>query len=78
MDFKKTTDLLFANISHDDFARAAHTSVATLRQARLDKTAKAHRSPPPDWEKVALRLAEAQARHFERLAENLRKAMKSN
>ena len=72
MNFKKTTDELFATVSHDDLAEAAGVSVATIRQARLDGGAKAHRSPPAGWEKAVLKLAEARTRHFERLAERLR------
>lgn len=72
MNFKKTTDDLFASVSHDDLAEAVGVSVATIRQARLDEEAKAHRSPPAGWQKGALKLAEARAKHFERLAERLR------
>ena len=72
MNFKKTTDDLFKSVSHDDLAEAIGVSVASIRQARLDGEAKAHRSPPPGWERAALKLAEASARHFERLAERLR------
>ena len=71
MDFKKVTDDLFARIDHSDLAEAMGISVPTIRQARLGPDAKAHRSPPPGWEKAALKLAEAQARHFERLARRL-------
>ena len=74
MNFKKITDDLFATVSHYDLAEAVGVSVATIRQARLDDDAKAHRSPPPGWEKAALKLAEARARHFERLVERLRAA----
>jgi hypothetical protein len=72
MIFKEITDDLFAEITHDDFAKALGVSVATIRQARLDDKSKAHRAPPPGWEKAALRLAEKQAKHFQRLAEWLR------
>lgn len=73
MNFKKITDDLFAAISHDQLADAAGVSVATIRQARLGREAKARRSPPLGWEKAVLKLAEARARHFERLAERLRR-----
>ena len=72
MNFKKATDELFATISHDDLARALGVSVATIRQARLAQEAKASRSPPPGWEKAALKLAEARAKHYERLVGRLR------
>jgi len=77
MDFKKITYDLWAAVSHDDLGETIGVSVATIRQARLDDEAKAHRSPPPGWEKGALKLAEAQARHFERLAERLRAAIRT-
>jgi hypothetical protein len=73
MDFKKATDALFETVSHDDLALVLKSSVAAIRQARLDPTAKAHRSAPKDWEPAVLKLAEARARHFARLAENIRK-----
>jgi hypothetical protein len=72
MDFKKVTDELFKSISHDELADAVGVSVASIRQARLDGDAKAHRSPPPGWEKAVLKLAETRARHFERLVDRLR------
>ena len=77
MDFKKMTDDLFASVSHDELAEAIGVSVATIRQARLDEQAKAHRSPPPGWEMGVLKLAEARAAHFGRLAKRLRAVAKS-
>ena len=52
MDFKNATDELLANPGHDELA-AALVSVPTVRQARLDEAAKAHRNPPAGWAKVA-------------------------
>ena len=72
MNFKKATDDLFKSVSHDELAAAVGVSLASIRQARLDDEAKAHRPPPPGWEKAALRLAEAKVRHFEQLATRLR------
>lgn len=77
MDFKKTTDDLFSAITHGELAQAMGVSVATIRQARLDEVAKAHRSPPAGWEVGALQLAEARARHFARLVARLRVATKT-
>jgi hypothetical protein len=74
MSFRKITDELFVSINHDEFAKALGVSVATVRQARLGEESKAHRSAPPGWKTIALRLAEDQARHFRRLAERLRRA----
>jgi hypothetical protein len=78
MNFRKMTDDLFATVSHTELAQAVGVSVATIRQARLDREAKSHRSPPPGWEQAVLKLAEAQARHFERLAERLRQPSPSD
>ncbi len=72
MDFKKITDDLFARVGHADLAAEIGVSVPTVRQARLSLNAQAHRAPPEGWEKGALKLAEKQARHFERLAARIR------
>jgi len=71
MDFRKATDELLAGISHQELAKALGTSVATVRQARLDEAAKAHRRPPEGWEPKVARLARAKAAHFARLADRL-------
>ena len=71
MDFKKATDELFANISHQELADALGVSVATVRQARLDDSAKAHRSPPEGWEPKVARLARAKSASLARLADRL-------
>ena len=72
MDFKNATDRLFSRIDHPDLARALGVSVASIRQARLKPNAKAHRSPPPDWQNALLRLAEERVRHFRELVEEIR------
>ena len=72
MDFKKATDELFANVSHDDLAKALGVSVASIRQARLQEGALARRSPPPGWQISIRRLAEGQERHYRRLAQKMR------
>ena len=74
MDFKKTTDDLFSAVTHDDLAQALGVSVALIRQARLDASAKARRTPPKGWQKAALRLARARVRHFESLSRRLQAA----
>ena len=71
IDFKDATDELFAAISHQKLAEDLGVSVATVRQARLDESALAHRSPPPNWEAVVAKLAKRQAAHFSRLARRL-------
>ena len=71
MNFRKATDELFEGISHQDLADALGLSVATVRQARLDDDAKAHRTPPEGWEESVARLARERAKRLERLAERL-------
>lgn len=71
MDFKKTTDALLESISHEELAEALGVSVASVRQARLAASAKAHRSPPEGWEAGVLRLAKKRVSHFQRLVERL-------
>ena len=71
MDFKKATDELLANLSHDELASALGVSVPTVRQARLDGAAKAHRNPPEGWEAKVAKLAKQRAERLARLAERL-------
>ena len=71
MDFKKATDELTAQVSHEELARALGVSIPTVRQARLAGDAKAHRNPPEGWEAVVARLAKQRAEHFRRLAERI-------
>ena len=71
-DFRKATDELFSVISHQEVADALGCSVATIRQARLDEGAKAHRRPPEGWEKVVARMAEGRGLAFARLSARLK------
>jgi len=71
MNFRKITDALFASVGHQDLAKALGVSVASIRQARLDEGAQAHRTPPKGWEKAVRKLAEDRVRHYQRLAEQL-------
>jgi flagellar biosynthesis regulator FlbT len=71
MNFRRATDELLANFSHEELAKALGVSVATVRQARLTEAAKAHRTPPPDWERVVLKLAGARMEHFQKLVNRL-------
>ena len=73
MDFKKVTDDLFSRIDHEALAMALGVSVASIRQARLRHDARAHRAAPQGWEKIALRMAERQASHFQKLANAIRR-----
>lgn len=73
MDFKKATETLCAGVSHEELAKALGVSVSTVRQARLDPKARAHRSPPKDWRYTVIRLAESQIMRCRHLIESVRK-----
>ena len=70
-DFRKATDGLLAGISHAELATALKVSVPTVRQARLDESAKAHRNAPEGWESVVANLAIREANRLQRLAKSL-------
>jgi hypothetical protein len=67
MNFKKATDELFNSVSHSELATMLDVSVASIRQARLNPLAKAHREPPSGWEAVVLSLARKRLAHYQRL-----------
>jgi hypothetical protein len=71
MDFRKATDELCARIDHDDIAGALGVSIQTVRQARMAPDVPAHRSPPDQWEKVLIRLAEERLSHYRKLIDRL-------
>jgi orotate phosphoribosyltransferase-like protein len=73
MDFKKATDELMAGMTRGQIADALGVSEATVRQARLDDAAKAHRNPPEGWEVKVAKLARERASRLTRLAERLGK-----
>jgi hypothetical protein len=67
MDYKTATDALFNRVSHEDLAEELGVSVAAIRQARLDVSAKAHRPPPRGWELAVIGLAENRIRRYHEL-----------
>lgn len=71
MNFRKATDQLFDGISHSSLAKSLGVSVPTIRQARLAERTKAHRSPPPDWRRAVITLAEERVWHYRKLIESL-------
>jgi hypothetical protein len=73
MDFREATDDLCDAVSHEELAKALGVSVASVRQARLRGTARAHRGAPPDWEGAVIRLAEERVWHYRQLIENIRR-----
>jgi hypothetical protein len=72
MNFKDATDQLFNGVSQQELADLLGISVASIRQARLAATAKAHRNPPDKWEDAVIRLAEKRVFHYRRLIEQVR------
>ena len=72
MDFKKATDALCEGVTHQELAEALGVSLASVRQARLGKDAKARRAPPAGWERGVLKLAEARAKALEKLIDQLK------
>jgi hypothetical protein len=74
MDFKKATDVLCEPITHEELAKALGSKLPSVRQARLNPSANAYRSPPGSWQAVVARLAEARAKRLLKLADQLRAA----
>jgi hypothetical protein len=72
MDFREASDRLFAGISHADLAETLGVSVASIRQARLGRSAKAFREPPRNWRDAAIKLAGERAAYYKRLSDDLR------
>ena len=76
MNFKEATDALFDQVDHSTLAKALGVSVASIRQARLKPSAKAHRAPPKDWPFAVIRLAEKQIMANRKLIEEVRREAK--
>ncbi len=73
MNFREATDCLCEKVDHEDVARALGVSVQSVRQARLDDTARARREPPKDWPYAVIRLAEQQIMRNRQLIDMVRK-----
>lgn len=71
ISFQQATDMLFDPVTHQDLARALRISIASIRQARLNTQARAHRPPPKGWENAVTDLARARLDHYNRLLELL-------
>jgi hypothetical protein len=71
MDFKAATDQLFQEVSQSSLAKSLGVSLPAIRQARLSEEAKAHRSPPREWKRAVIRLAEERVWHYRKLIEAL-------
>jgi hypothetical protein len=72
MDFREATDVLFRRVDQERLAELLGVSIASIRQARLRPEAAAHRSPPPNWKKAVVKLAEEQERRYKQLLDHLR------
>ncbi|HWD26748.1 MAG TPA: hypothetical protein VG387_06265 [Rhizomicrobium sp.] len=72
--FRAATDAVLHGMDEKDLAALLGCSVALLRQARLGPHAKAHRSPPKEWEIGVAKAAEKKAEQLVRLAAKLRAA----
>lgn len=71
MDFKKATEELMDGMTREQIAEALGVSEASVRQARLDVTANAYRTPPKGWEARVGKLAKQRAERLLRLASKL-------
>lgn len=73
MDFREATNALCEKVDHEAVSEALGVSLQTVRQARMDDGAAAKRTPPADWEKAIIRLAEDRVWHYRKLIGQLRK-----
>lgn len=67
MDFIKATDALCQQVTLDDLAKEMGLSGQTLRKARVTTGSTATRSPPPGWERAALKLIDRRIAELARL-----------
>ena len=72
MDFREATDKLFERVEHADLAEALGVSIASIRQARLAPSAKAHREAPKNWRYSVISLSEKRIMEHRELIEKLR------
>ena len=77
VDFKRATDALFECVTHGELAEKLRVSIPSIRQARLDEEAKAHRNPPEYWESAIKALAESRVKHFQRLVWQMEKEIQA-
>ena len=73
MNFKKATDELMTGVTRAEIAQALGVSPATVAQAKLGLSAKAHRNPPDGWESTLAKVARQKSERLARLAERLAK-----
>lgn len=71
MDFREATDRVCRAATHEDVAKALGVSVATVRQARLDRDASGFRQPPEHWQRQLAAFAEKKGVELLELAREL-------
>lgn len=71
MDFRTAANILSAQITTADIARAVNMSPHSIRQARLREGAPGYRKPPDGWQQAVVRLAKARTRELKALIEAL-------
>ena len=73
MSFKRASDSLFERVSHAELAGALNVSVATVRQARLKRSANAYREPPKDRRTAVALLARQRIAQLRKLIATLKR-----
>lgn len=73
MDFKSATDEAISTcITLADIAESCGVSHNTIRRARMARSSKGSRSPPPAWEASLVALLRERAENILSLAEELK------
>lgn len=72
MDFKEASSRLIDGHTLADVASETGMSEATVRRARLEPGSPAYRSPPPNWKKAIIELAEERIESLSALIRALR------
>lgn len=73
-NFRDVTDDLFSKVGAGDLAAELGCSDGAVKQARMDPSSPSHRSPPPGWEKAALKMAKDRVAFFSALVKRLTQA----
>jgi len=69
MNFRRATEIL--GLPASELAAEFGVQAQTIRQMRLAPSAVNHRSPPPNWEKILIRLARKRGKELSELVEQL-------
>lgn len=71
MEFKEASSRLTFGHTLADIAAETGMSEATVRRARLDPSSPAYRSPPTEWKRAIVRLAEQRIEQLRQLIAEL-------